>query len=612
MKSQMLFLQEVLDELGTWCCISTSRDYKYISARIENEGLSFLTITLPNYAKDLERALDHGKVESSHFLGYTRNGGLPRFLGGFLSQVFDRRTGCLLDKPNIDAIYAIRQVTMLFGKMELECSDERTRKAMRDYVKCEKDMEWYADIWYEPQMDDYRLQFSRISRILFARVFTNVDQKIYDGDLVPKHGPGSTADRILGNKKYVQNTWTQRLEEVFPLRENLVSNWTLQSRVDHINILEPGAELPTRVISVPKTLKTPRIIAMEPVCMQYMQQAILGDLSRATDADDIASWLVSSSSQVPNQDMARYGSSSGRLATLDLSEASDRVLNVHVETMLLDHPHLRAGVSATRSTKAHVPNEGIIPLVKFASMGSALCFPFEAMVFATVIFMGIERELKRPLTRSDVKRYRGKVRVYGDDIIVPSRFVRSVLDLFDTFGFKVNVNKSFWTGKFRESCGKDFYSGEDVSVIRCRMEFPSTRRYAPGDSKETLRSQQIASVVSLRNLLYMRGLWHTVEWLDEQIERIIPFPYVAPTSPALGRFSFLGYDIEGWTNDTQRPFVKAAVLVPRIPSDYLDDYGALLKFFLKQGAEPFADRKHLERAGRPRSVNIKTRKVQPF
>jgi len=596
LKSLTLLWQEVANELATWCCTSTSRDFKTVSARVKDEGESFLTITLPAFCTDFQKSLASGKVDRDQFQGFTFSGSLPRFLGGFFDLVFDRGTGLLLDKPNIDAVYAIRQLTLMFGKILLPCSDARKDAAIEGYIKCEQSVK-EADARRGPQKTE---DFHRVSRLLWADLFSAVDNSIANFEVVPKHGPGSTADRLKGNQKFNQTEWTDRLERVFPAGDFLLPNWKYLDNLNHINWLEPGQERPVRVVLVPKTLKTPRIIAIEPTAMQYAQQGILESFEKAMQGNDNAKHFIQWSSNVPNQELARLGSLFGDLATLDLSEASDRVSNQLVKVMLQNHPHLGEAVDATRSRKAEVPckdGKKVIRLAKFASMGSALCFPMESLVFMTVIFLGIEQELKRPLTASDITSFRGQVRTYGDDIIVPVRYVRSVVSELETFGFKVNASKSYWSGYFRESCGKDYFMGEDVSVVRARRVFPTRQSDA----------QEIISTVSLRNQLYKRGLWKTVRYLDDVVGRVIPFPAVGENSPILGKHNFTGYESGRMCSDLQIPLVRGMKVVSKLPSDKLEDAGALLKFFLKRSEEPFVDRNHLERYGRPESVDIKLR-----
>jgi len=598
------------DELAAVCCTSATLDYKKLESRVKNEGLSFLTITLPAYAKDFERSLDAGRVSSSSFQGFEKRGPLPRFLGGFLEQVFDSFSGLVLDSPSIDCIFAIRQLTTMFGKIDLPCSQSRVDRAIKGYIECEQEIK-DADVLI-PERDI--IAFQRISALLYQDVFAELENQIYEGKLVPRHGPGATADGLRGNAKFDQLEWPSRMEQVFSYWENAVPSlrFSVDSHFGQVNFLEPGAERPVKVITVPKTLKTPRIIAVEPTCMQYMQQALATKLVELLEIKRIGRnsrpnvilGQIGFHDQMPNRQMAQQGSLTGTLATLDLSEASDRVSIRHVEHLTTYWPLLQEALMVTRSSKASVDGYGTIPLFKYASMGSALCFPVEAMVFLAVVYVGIEKELTKRLTRGTINSFLGKVRVYGDDIIVPTDYVRSVTDTLESFGFKVNVNKSYWNGKFRESCGGDYYDGSDVTPVRVRRLFPSSLADV----------QEVESLVALRNLFYTNGLWKTAKHLDETvIRRVLPyFPIVESTSPLLGRTSFLGYQAEKDCTVLHRPLVRGYVSRSRIPKSSISGYGALLKFFLKQGAEPFADREHLERQGRPETVNIKLRWMPPY
>ncbi len=620
MKSLIALLQKVLNDMGTLCGTSTGRDLKEITVRVEHEGISFLTISLANFGKDFEKSLDQGFVDSASFLGFKRRAGLPLLFEGFLSRVFNTGDGRLLENPCVDSIFAVRQVSLMFAKMDLPCSRERTRKALHGYLECEKDVRT-SDAVFASELD-LRENFARIGRLLWAELFTAVDTRIYkDEFFIPKHGPGATADKLRGNAKYNQRTWTSRLDKVFPHWDYLAPSdhpfWV--DRLRDVTILEPGKEIPVKVITVPKTLKTPRIIAVEPTCMQYMQQGVLAMIVKQIPRSDKARNFICFESQQPNQRLAREGSITGDLATLDLSEASDRVSNEHVRLLLENHPWLAKAVDSTRSRKAHVFDEDLridktIRLAKFASMGSALCFPFEAIVFTTVIFIGIEKELKRRLTEKDVKSFFGKVRVYGDDIIVPVDYVQSVVRELEAFGFKVNRNKSFYRGRFRESCGRDYYAGRDVSIVKLRRHLPFNRQ----------QTEEVGSTVSLRNQLFHKGVFpETVDHLDDILEKVIPFPFVRwsrtetdihQPSPLLGRHGYAGpSQAQRHDRDLHIPLVKGVVLVPQKRVSKLDDYGALLKcFHLMEGSpEPSEDDEHLQFAGRPVSVRMKTRYAQP-
>jgi hypothetical protein len=612
----MLLWSVLLKEFGERCCTSTSHDLKKVMVRFEHEGVSFLTITLPAFCKELEKALEDGKVSPDQFTGFRKSGSLPLFLGGFLDRVFDRGTGRLLENPDVDSIFAVRQLTLFYSKILLDCSPSRQRGAIVKFLECEKDLK-SADRSTTPEMV---LDLSRVSALLFRDVFSLMDSDVYNENIMGRHGPGATADRLRGNEKYDLTEWPERLEREFSFGYHASPSPRYnQEDYSRVSILEPGAERPVKVTLVPKTLKTPRVIAIEPTAVQYMQQGIMEKLVDYLERDETLSGMIGFSEQGPNQTLAREGSRKGLLATLDLSEASDRVSNQHVRVMLQRFPSFSRAVDATRSRKADVPGHGVIRLAKFASMGSALCFPFEAMVFLSLIFIGIERELNRPLTRKDLKVLSSQVRVYGDDLIVPVRFVPSVIATLESYGYRVNAHKSFWNGKFRESCGKDYYDGLDVSVVKCRRVLPTSRN----DVQETI------SLVSLRNQLYFAGLWRTAGYLDRILASVLRhYPVLDPDltatsftgkvepskSSLLGRQSIMSFDRDIiWADsDLQIPLVRGYVVSAKAPKSEISGTGALLKGFLKRGEQPFADRDHLERQGRPQAVNIKLRWKAPF
>ena len=602
MKSLLTLWNVLAEELASRCSTSTTRDIKTVSDRTECEGISFLTITLPTFGKDLVYGLDQGFVAPESFLSFRKVGScLPSFLRGFTEQIFDPVSGVLLDAPSIECIYAVRQLSLVFSKILLPCTPARERAAMVDYVQCDKEV---GDV--ESCLPDSDVsEFGRMARLLFGDVFTHVDRKIYNGEILPKHGPGAVADKLTSNGKYSTRYWTDRLEEVFHVGDFLFPNLRFVSEESYgdIPFLEPGAELPARVISVPKTQKTPRIIAIEPSTVQYVQQGLLEVINEKIHSTFL-NGLIGTKSQVPNQNLAMEGSRNRDLATLDLSEASDRVSSKLVREMLRKHTLCQRAVFACRSERASVPGQGVISLNKFASMGSALCFPFEAMVFLAIIFLGIEKELGHQFTKkSEFSDFIGRVRVYGDDIVIPVDYVHTVVDLLEHFGAKVGRPKSFWNGSFRESCGKEYYDGHDVSIVKVRRLFPSHRQQVA----------EVVSLVELRNQMYQFGNWGLTSWLDGKVREVLHyFPNTLPTSSALGRHSFLGYVSEKEDEHLHRPLVKAHVVSSNSPRDPLEGSGALLKFFLKRGVEPTFDERHLERAGRPRTVYIKTRWVPPY
>ncbi len=648
MKSLLELWNVALNDLAQRCSVeSTAPDFSTVRRRAEQEGVSFLTITLPDFGKSFEKALEVGLASSALFPGWSTIPShsvhcgceahkewnwemvsvwarpVPRFLSGFMGRVFCPATGVLLDEPDVESIFAIRQLTLMFGKILLPCSDARRRAAFRQYIECEQEIRASDARVTSSELEE----FSKASLVLWGSVLTQVDEDVYYGRIVPKHGPGKTADRLNGNAKWDQSEWTVRLEHIFPFMENVLANGDrYNSSLERVNFLEPGAERPVRVVDVPKTLKTPRLIAIEPTCMQYMQQGLWTKFREYLESDSIGKPLsqnigfgfVNFTSQQFNHELARRGSQTGEYATLDLSEASDRVSNQLVRTMVARWPWLAEAVDATRSRSADVEGHGVIRLAKFASMGSALTFPIEAMVFTTCAMIGIARELKTPVTRELVESLRGQVLVYGDDIIVPAHFALPVMEALELFGFKVNSGKSFWRGSFRESCGAEYYRGESCSITRIRREFPTSLEDA----------EECVSLVSARNHFYMAGLWQVAKFLDDRLRTLFKgnYPVVSDTSPVLGMHSVsFGYQVDRINEKLHAPEVRGYVVKVKTPSSKLSGLGALAKCLIKESPSqrlPFSwdvfqglpglDPEHLQYSGRPDAVSIKLRFASPF
>lgn len=591
MKSLIDLWYCMADDAAIRCRVSTVRDQQKIVERVEHEGLSFLTITLPTLAEGLQKGLERGRSSPLDYPGFRCRGSFPLFLRGLFDQVFDGRDGFLLDEPDADAIQMIRQLSLAFQKVELQCSDERIKNAFARYIRNEEEVR-ATD--HRLDESDYR-RFRRMASLLFGKTLNNLSAEIDSFGLFPKHGPGATADRLLGNEKFVHRTWPERLEMVFPFLEYAIPNVRYNEYLNHVEFLPPRDEIPVRVITVPKTLKTPRIIAIEPTAMQYAQQAVSQFLYRELPSETHG--MIGFFDQERNNSMAEVASRTGEYATIDLSDASDLVSNQLVREMVAPWPSVLEALDATRSRKADVPGHGVIRLSKFASMGSALCFPVEAMVFLTCVFLGIEESSGTRLTARSIKYLAGDVRVFGDDIIVPSDHAVSVIAELEHFGARVNRRKTFLNGKFRESCGKEYFDGHDVSTTRVRRLLPTSLKDASG----------VVSTVATRNLLYKQGMWRAAGHLDDYLGDLLRyFPVVGDNSPLLGRNSFLKRERSHRLHpNLHYPVVKGWRSVSRLPVNRLDDVFALQKFFLKQSDQPSEDKKHLERSGRPHAVDIK-------
>jgi len=561
--------------------VSDLRDLETIRSRVDSEGLSFLTITLPQFCKDFERSLENGIIDSTLFLGFKKNGSIPAFLQGMISQLFDQETGRIFSgKHPINAgsnndpvsgvvssdfstvVESVRQICLTFKKVEIACTPERVQAALDNFTEIELSFDQFSI----PESETSK--FLAVSDMLWHNLVSSCELS----ECQPKHGPGATADRISGNQKYRWQRWHDRLESYFPLLGNGYPTGLpeLAKELEMVSIIPQSAEQPVKVTPVPKTLKGPRIIAIEPCCQQFVQQGIRDLLYRKIESYWLTRGHINFADQSVNQKLAMSSSSTGQLATIDLSDASDRVPLSLSLMMFRSNPDLQDAIEACRTSNAELPDGSIVgPLRKFASMGSALCFPVEAMYFYTICVMALLEIQNLPVSPRNIFNVSRGLYVYGDDIVVPAAYAVSVLDHLRKYNCKVNNAKTFYRGSFRESCGVDAFDGYEVTPTYLRQLCPENRQQA----------DRLISWVATANLFYLKGYWRTTTFMFKRLERLLGnIPYVAGNSPALGRISYLGYrSASRWNDDLQCLEIKAYVPSPVYRKDKLDGYAALAK-----------------------------------
>jgi hypothetical protein len=322
------------------------------------------------------------------------------------------------------------------------------------------------------------------------------------------------------------------------------------------------------VVFVPKTLKTPRVIAIEPSHMQYMQQGIMRWLVPWLERNPLTRNSVHFTDQSINRESARVASIDRQYATIDLSEASDRVSLKLVELIFADSGIFLPSILACRSKTAQIPSGDIVQLNKFASMGSALCFPIEALVFYVLIQSAVHKKLGiRPSSKSieNLSRY---LHVYGDDIIVPCAWLADVVEELEAFGLKVNVNKSFHKSHFRESCGGDYYNGYDVK--------PSYFRVDPSRLNSQLTMNEVMSLSEHSNQLYLKGLWRSAQsirdFIEKKLRRRIPRRSY-PSEGVVFHSAFIN-TYSRWNRRLQRLESKTAKCSTLSQSDDISSIGA--------------------------------------
>jgi len=267
---------------------------------------------------------------------------------------------------------------------------------------------------------------------------------------LPKHGSGSTADsgRVRAKK------WAQ-------LRSDTVARVCLRY-ADLTQVQLPPKGRPSRrskVVFVPKQAGKDRTICMEPAWLQFLQQGIASQLIAHTHK---RSHPLSRYVNIYSQEVNRCLCAQAlwrNLATIDLSNASDSVSWRLIGALCKGLPIYRY-LFASRSTSTLIEGTERI-FDKFAPMGSALCFPIESFLFASVVELAYRIHYGKA-----GKGHLSGCSVYGDDIIVPVELYQLVIEILESLGFQVNTKKSFSSGIYRESCGVEYLDGVLINTIK--------------------------------------------------------------------------------------------------------------------------------------------------
>jgi hypothetical protein len=227
-----------------------------------------------------------------------------------------------------------------------------------------------------------------------------------------------------------------------------------------------------RFMMVPKNYKTFRGICVEPLINAYVQRGFGLHMKKRLRRFGID---IDTAESV-HKELAKAGSLGAGYSTIDMSMASDTIAYEVIKAVLprnwftlLD----RCRSKATDISKYFIDNQdlfeeyGIIPtghssdgeadlyrLEKFSSMGNGFTFELE-----TMLFTAIARACGDKTARS-----------FGDDLIIRSSYNEPVLDALKFFGFTINIDKSFTSGSFRESCGGDYRLGISIEGETLKTE----------------------------------------------------------------------------------------------------------------------------------------------
>lgn len=332
----------------------------------------------------------------------------------------------------------------------------------------------------------------------------------------------------------------------------------------------------SRLTTVPKNEDTVRTIAIEPsgnMAMQLAAGRYLEGVLRYIGCDI-------SKQQPLNKALARKGSVDGALCTIDLSSASD-MISIDLVRRLLPKPWFELLMNV-RSPLIEVRGE-LVEMNMISTMGNGFTFPLMTLIIISLIY-GFRAQRGGPTLYMDWSQ----TAVFGDDIIITTDEYAGFCEVLQQAGLVVNHDKSYSEGKFRESCGGDYYEGYDVTPFYVRnLQTDSELYVAANQLLEWSARNFFVPVRSLRLLVQWlrRGPFVVPEWhnpdqgiLCAQVPR--EYKYLSERSQEIrytGSFAMM-LAVGGYlTPSGSRLFYtprssrrKVCTRVSRLPHGYLD------------------------------------------
>jgi hypothetical protein len=579
------------------------KDLTRLLVLVARRGIRVYLEDLPAVGKHLDRCLSCGQYELSGLPLTKRFSGrvvIPKFLRGLYLLVFHEH-GRLREDYSSDALFFLRQILFAAKKAKFQCSDDKIEDAVLDFIDTDAQLPEPEGYWnaVEPQdlLADHPYRGFGKSELLASRVdslptpqrrrqaslfLTNLDMvssivTTTLGSYDPqqwrfRHGPGAVAGCVGPSNKYSWTDWSTRLELEFPIADYGYHSYASWADICDASRWDSSSEPTSRLVAVPKSFGGPRLIAAEPQEHQWCQQNIWHYFCRRTSA----TWIglsVRFTDQSRNQELCTTGSKDDALATVDLSAASDRVTCHVVGQYFRSNPNLLSCLRASRTRQVaqklvpHAP--AVVQLRKFSTMGSANTFPVESLIFLSIALAAVATKRGfRHLSPWVIQSLEREVAVFGDDIVIPSDSRELFVRALEVLYFKVNDQKSFWTGKFRESCGVDSFRGVNVTPAYWRVF---------NDGKP----ESLASTVETRNNFYKKFLVTAASRLASTIPWDIPTVHMG--SGVFGLKSFTGADCRGFktreNSDLQRTEVFVACQIGVQTKTAIEDDSALLQFF---------------------------------
>nr|APG77064.1 hypothetical protein [Beihai levi-like virus 6] len=576
--------------------LSLECDLDRISRSARKRGLPFLVVDLPSLDQALSQGLESGRIESD---GLVYGG---KWLPNLFRQIFlliFAEDGTLRQEADPLAIKCLRQLLKVFKKLRVPCPQEHINQKIDEFIEIE-------DTLLEPQLswgdrdlviqgsfpclpdmvrNSWKLRFGTSYDELMGFKSAFRDELMKDLSFVqstfdtllksfrfkegwfqPRHGPGAVSEPYV-NSKFEFPTWPVRLEKFFPYSDwGMVNHSTYDLNSEGIHdTLDP----PAKLIDVPKDYKGPRLIASEPISSQYIQQGLMKVLRKNVRQSPLR-FSVDFLSQEPSKELALSSSASRGMSTIDLSSASDRLSCALVECAFRTNYRFLEILNSARTPTVRLPDGSVLVQRKFAAQGAAFTFPVQSVIYACIC-IGVLRSDNPKARITDLAR---KVRVFGDDMIVPRHLFSRICWVLEACGLKVNFSKSFSKGYFRESCGTDAYKGVDVTSTSILNIYDHRD---PGT---------LVSVVEQSNNLYLDGYINASRLLQETILWKVrkKIPWKRPGNESV--FGFIGNGSNRlkarWNSDLHRTELLCLTVDNKVKKSSVDGHLRLIQWFIEK------------------------------
>lgn len=543
--------------------VDLARDYKTLEMRISSEGLGFISVTLPQLMQDLFCKIEGGTPSYDGWKKHS-HAEYPAFLGRLFGEVYARGP----------------YEAVSFGQIYMICSIFKKLKGPFRESSLHRNLCSFKVVDQEIGAIDYRSDV--LGPIILdasnalVHLFERMSDKYLKGFLKPRPGPGATNTPVDKYLRFRPHAIYEPLDDEFGYLDWYYKHhWDPVEDAKRYMCLPQKGDAESRFKFVPKYLFKPRGICIEENEMQFFQQSLKGFLYEWIESHPATRGRINFTHQSVNRNHALTSSISKEYATIDMSDASDRVSRELVHRLFM-RTALLEPLDAVSTRRIKLPDGTTIYAHKFAPMGSGVCFPVMALVHWALICSII-----RLSVLPDSEKVAQRVYVYGDDIIFPVEACEAVYTYLPLFGMKLNKTKSFYRSSFRESCGIHAYNGLDVTPVYVN--------YVNQLNQDRNDTTTLLSLIAKEQLFNKRGYSETARCIRKHVHSTYwLLPFVGEASPILGWRRDGRSDYRRvvpyarrrrYNADLQTPEVSLQCVVPKKepPTDLHDGDGYLRK-----------------------------------